>query len=165
MKNWVTDPGGIRVRWKGVADIKELYRFMEQWLEDRGLANKQALEKKYEEKILAGGKNISVTWLAEKKISNYFRYVINIAFLLIGVQDIEVQQETIKRKLNKGDFEIRIYSYVETSNKEWEKLGILQRIYYNFIVQRRLDEYKADLYDKTYKFFNAIKGFLSMKTF
>lgn len=165
MKNWVTDTGGIRARWKGVTDIKELYRFMEQWLEDRGLADKKSLEKRYEERMAAGGKNIFITWNGGKKISNYFKYVINIGFTLIGVQDVEVQQENIKRKLSKGDFEVRVYAYVESGTEEWEKLGILQRIYYNFIVAKRLDEYKADLYDKTYKFFNAIKEFLRMRTF
>ncbi len=78
------------------------------------------------------------------------------------MSEVEVQQGNIKRKLKKGSFEIRMDAYIET-NEDWDNYGGLKRIYLNFIVPKRLEEYKLDLYDKAYKLHNFIKEFMGMR--
>lgn len=164
IKEYVTPPTAIKIRWVGFLDFAELYRMMKLWLEDNGLLGKEEkLEKRYAEKIIGPAtKNIEVRWEIKKDISNYFSYNILITFLVVGLEEVEVQQEGIRRKLNKADVDIRITAWVGLGNKEWKKLGFWEKFYRRFIARKRTDEYKIDLYDKIYKFQAEIKKFLNM---
>lgn len=160
-KEWVTPPGGLKLKWKGVLDLNELYKQMKIWLEDKGFFDDVSSEKRYDDTRFAGGvKNLSITWNTKKPASNYFTHHINVAFLIIGMSDVEVQLPNgAKEKMKKGSFEIKIVGYVQTGSKEWDKLGPFEKIYYNLIIRKRLDTALNDLYGKVYKFQAMIKNF------
>ena len=158
---FITPPGGIKIKWGVPTDLQELYRQMKLWLEDNGFAKETSLEKKYDERIKPGGKEIFIRWEAGKDASDYFSYKIIIEFLLVAIKEIEVQEGSIKRKLSTGTLEIDIISFIEYG-KKWEGLGPLSRIYYKIIAKQRLKDYADDLYDKIYKFQNFIKDFIGL---
>jgi hypothetical protein len=160
-KEYVTPSSGLKLKWKGVIDLEELYKEMKRWLEDKGFFKEETSEKKYVERRYPGGpKSIEIRWETQKGVSDYFRYNINVSFLLIGVSEAEKQLENgAKKKMHKGDFEIKITAYVTTGSKEWDNMGSFEKVYYNLIVVNRIDGYKADLYDKVYKFHSMIKEF------
>ena len=110
---YITPTGGIKIKWGGPSDLKELYRQMKIWLEDNGFASEKNLEKKYVEMIKPNGKDIFVLWEAGKDVSDYFSYKINVEFIWIATTDVEVQERGIKRKLTKGTLEVRIIAYID----------------------------------------------------
>ncbi|AJF62327.1 MAG: hypothetical protein QT11_C0001G0173 [archaeon GW2011_AR20] len=160
-KYYVTPPGSVKIKWGGPTDLKELYRQMKIWLEDNGFATEESLEKRYVEAIKPNGKDLYIYWEGEKKISDYFTNKINVEFSFVAMQDVEVQEGNIKRKLSKGTLEIRITAYVEYG-KKWESVGALSKFYYKMISKQRLEEHAKDFYNKVYKFHTLIKDFIGL---
>ncbi len=162
--HFVTPPSGIKIRFIGTVDMARLYKIMKLYLEDRRFAKNQELEKNYIERVKANGKQIEAVWECSNGVSDYFKYKIKISFLLIGVNEVEVQKENFKIKMYKGDFQITIVSYVEQGSETWDSLGLLTKIYQKLVAKNRLDSYINDLYDETLKFQNYIKNFLELRT-
>jgi hypothetical protein len=160
-KYYITPPSGIRIKWGQPTDLKELYRQMKLWLEDNGLAKENSLEKKYVEMIKPAGKDTYILWEAGKDVSDYFSYKINIEFSFTATNEVEVQEENIKRKLTRGVLQISIVAYVEYG-KNWEKLGVFNKLYYKTISKSRLNDCAEDLYNKVYKFQKIIKDFIGI---
>ena len=158
---YITPTGGIKIKWGGPSDLKELYRQMKIWLEDNGFASEKNLEKKYVEMIKPNGKDIFVLWEAGKDVSDYFSYKINVEFIWIATTDVEVQERGIKRKLTKGTLEVRIIAYIDYG-KKWETMGVLNKFYYKNIAKSRLEDYRRELYNKIYKFQKMIKDFVGL---
>lgn len=153
----------VKIKKDGIVDFNELYRSTKKFLEDYGWANEEELETKYIERIKPGGvKQLEVAWEGQKDAGGFFKYILKVTFLVIGMTEVEVQQGNIKRKLQKGSFEIRIDSWIETSEK-WDKISGLKKIYLNTVVPKRLEEYKIDLYGKSYKLHSFIKTFMGMR--
>lgn len=163
--HYVTDPSGLKVRHRGVFDLNNIYNSLAYYLSDYGLCKDLgSLEKRYAEKMNGPVKNLEFEWETSKKPegSTYFKYVIKMKFLILGLSDIEIQKGDRKVKANKGDFEVKITAYVESGGEEFDKLGFLGQIYANYVIRKRLDEYKIDLYSKVYKLQDFVKRLLGV---
>jgi len=155
-----------KIKFEGVTDFGELYKYMKLWFEDNKYGDKdkieKSLEQKYIERIKGEKKQLEISWHAEKKKSDFFRYNIDTLFLILGMGDVEVEENGVKRKMQKAVFEIRVSSYLE-STKAWDDLKGLQKIYREFIIRKRINEYLAELYDKSMKYFSYIKTYLGLR--
>lgn len=163
MKKYFIAPD-LKIKAVTIVDFPVFYKKMKLWLQDNGFANEQTLEKKYIERIKPNGKQLEIQWGCKKSKSDFFDYYIGVTFLVIGMKDVEVQQGSITRKMNQGDFEVRINSYIQTT-ENLDKLGTLKRIYMSLLIKKRIEEYKIDLYDKVYKFHNYVKELLSLRSY
>ncbi len=162
--HFVTPSRGIALKFQGVIDLNELYRQMKMWLEDEGFAKEATVERRYVEKIKPNGKNIEILWQGGKTINDYISYTIKILFNLVGVNETEVQQDNVKRKLYKGNFQIFIIGYVEEGSEKWDSLGPLTRLYRNLIEKKRLQNHIDDLYTYVYDFQEFIRKFINIRT-
>lgn len=171
-KHFVTAPlpGGVRFRWQGTIDFGELYRFMKWWWQDNGFCdndgfteNDQSIEKKFVERRLQGGvRNVEIEWAGSQcpKGSDYFRHHIAMTILILGMREQEVELRGAKRNLDRGDFDIRMHAFVETGfSPDWDK-SVFKQIYYKFIIQKRLQLHKRELYILFYRFQNAVKDYI-----
>ncbi len=155
---WVTPPTGLKIRHVGILDLEEFYKWLFRWLEFEGYISESSYEKAYNEQTTAGGKQIFIQWHGEKQKTKDFRYVIDVKWILVGVNSIEIQREDKKVKLFKGDFDIRVMAYLE---KTIGGGGFLRRIYDMFIIRRRVDEHRSNLYDKVTTLQNEIVQFFN----
>ena len=152
-----------KIRWVGVTDFPELYKYMKLWLEDNGYADQRNLEKQYIEKIKPDGKKqIEISWETKKSKSEFFDYHIDVTILVLRMGDVEIQEEGAKRKMQKGDFEIRITSYLKSTDK-WNQLRGLQKLYREMFIRKRIDVYLEEIYKKSTSFQSYIKTFLGMR--
>ena len=163
MKKYPIAPD-LKIKAVTIIDFPVFYKKMKLWLQDNGFAKEETLEKKYIERIKLNGKQLEIQWEGKKSKSDFFDYYIGVTFLILGMKDVEVQQGSITRKMNQGDFEVRINSYIQTT-ENLDKLGTLKRIYMNMLIKKRIEEYKIDLYDKVYKFHNYVKELLSLRSY
>src|SRR3989338_3690193 len=129
-KFYITPKGGLKIRFQGAADFGNVYKFMKLWLEDRGFADEKSLETKYTERRFGERKNLEIHWKGVHKISNYVSYHIEVTFLCLGISETEVQIGDIKRKMDKGDFELRIKGWIQLGTKEWDQYNFLERTYF-----------------------------------
>jgi len=152
-----------KIKWEGITDFPELYKYMKLHLEDIGYADERNLETRYIERAKPEGKKqLEISWHAEKKKSDFFVFNIDTNFLILGMSDTELQEEGIKRKMQKGVFEVRVSSYI-TSTDKWDELKGLQKMYERMIMKKRIDELIKELYEKSTAYFSYIKTFLGLR--
>lgn len=158
-KIWVTPPmpGGIKVRHVGYLDLGEFYTWLQRWFEFNGYFGGN-FEKFYEEHIDQAGKKIDIRWVGKKKKNPYYTYTIEIIFLLVAVNKVEVQMGEKKIKIEKGDFELRLGAYVE---KGMKGAGFLRKLYEKVIAKKNIELYKKECYDKLYKLQGEIKAYFN----
>jgi hypothetical protein len=169
MQEKLTIVPGIKVKWKGIFSMDGLYKNIKFWLDYQGYGNqdKTFQEEKYVERIKGESKQLEIRWVARKDVSDYFSFVIQIAFFVLGLKDVEIEKDGKKIKTQAGEIEIRIKSHILTDrSKKWgESKGMFQSIYEKFIIADRIDDYKINLYSKTYAMQDEIKSYLTMRQY
>lgn len=157
-KFYVTD-GFLRLRHVGILELGAFYTWLQRWF-DYEFAWKNTFEKSYDEIILPDGnsKNIEIKWKLKRNISSYFDRIIEIEFTLITVSDTEIQQGDVMRKVQKGDFEIRVAAYVETNpEKVGKRDSMFRKVLEKFFLRRRIEEQKNELREKISKFNGEVR--------
>ncbi len=158
-KIWVTPPlpAGVKIRHIGYLDLGAFYTWLQRWFDFNGYFGGD-FERFYEEKVDQSGKKIEMRWVGSKKKNPYYTYYIEIIFLLVAVNKVDVEVAGKKIKLEKGDFELRIGAYVE---KGMKGSGFLRNLYEKMIAKPQLDTYKFECYDKVSKLQEEIKAYFN----
>src|SRR3989338_7331815 len=142
-KDYVTDE--LKVKQKAIFRLDELYKSLTFWFKNYEYA------------------------LDKKEVNEYIRFVIEMDFLIVGVEDVEIEQDGLKSKANKGEIEMKINAYLLKDYEDnWSKnafMTFLRETYDKFIIRSRIESYEDDLYSETYKFVNEIKAFLELHRF
>jgi hypothetical protein len=89
------------VKYNGIFSFHEFYKFCYDWLKDE-TGFPKLVEDKYEEKLKGEGKDIVVEWTCEKKITDYFRFDVNLKFNITNLTNVEINQGGAKVSTNKG---------------------------------------------------------------
>lgn len=152
-----------KIKQTGYWNYKELYNFCFNWLKDEGYRLK---EKEYIEKISTLGKEIILKWEAEKKITDYFKHVIEVKWHILGMKDAEVEQDGKKVATNKGEVGITITAnLVRDYEERWEIrpfYKFLRGIYEKYVIRATREEYEKDLEEKAKDYIKEIKAFLNL---
>lgn len=156
-KIWITPPmpGGQKIRHVGFLDLREFYTWLKRWFEFNGFFHDN-FEKFYEERTLPKGKELHIRWVGKKKANPYFTYYIEVIWLVVGLNSVEVPMGDKKRKIDQGDFELRFGAYLEKKGPE----NILRKIYDTFVIKKIITQHRHALYDKFYSMQNDVKSYL-----
>jgi len=154
-----------KLKHKGIFDFKDTYSMVYDWLTNEGY---DINEKIYKENIGAGGaKEIEIEWVALRKVSDYFRFIIKIKFHIIGMTDVEVEIDGKKEKMNKGQFEFTIQGVLE---KDWESrwennpfFKFLRTMYDRYLIPSRIESYEGKLIGEVDEIVAQIKAFLNLQ--
>lgn len=153
-----------KVKYTGIWDFKQIYRFLYDWFSDHGY---KIIEKGYTEKIKADGKEIEVKWEATRKISDYFKFLIKVDWLILGMTETEVQKEGVKMKINKGYIELKIAAVlIKDYEHRWESsafLKFLRGIYDRYIIKGRIESYEDKLLAEVDELVAQSKSFLAIE--
>tara|TARA_Y100000310_G_scaffold135179_1_gene134052 strand:- start:1773 stop:2273 length:501 start_codon:yes stop_codon:yes gene_type:complete len=153
-----------QVKQKGFFNYDELYKFCFNWLKEE---NYIISEDKYVEKVSSFGKEVEIKWTAKKKISDYFRNVIELKWHIIGLTDAEVEIGGQKQKTNKGEVKIDIKGILERDyEKRWEDKPawkFLRGIYDKYIIRTTMEQYETTLKNKVVSYFEQIKAFMNLE--
>jgi len=153
-----------KTKHSGFFDFKDTYNFCYEWLTEEGYF---VQEKKYVEKVKPGGKEIEVEWEADRKISDYFKFRIKVRFLILGMKEVEVEQDGKKIKMNKGEMNIFVTAILlKDYENRWENSAImkfLRGIYDRFIIRERIDKYEEKIFSEADEFIAQIRSFLALE--
>ena len=149
-----------RVRHVGMLDVAEFYRWIQLWLDFNGYwANTNEVQ--YIETMLPdGSKKIEFNWECRKKRSPEFTYLITLEAIYVGVKNVEIQKDEKKIKIQKGDFDMNFSAILE--KKLPDNFPYFIELYERFIIRKRIEEYKLDLYGKFYSLIEETKEFLDV---
>jgi len=149
---------------KGPFPYRDLYNFCYNMLREDGY---DVYEEKYEEKVTPGGKDIVIKWTAKKKISDYFRNVIEAKWRILGMQDIEIQRNGKKEKTNTGEVKIAVKGILERDYEDrWATTPLykwMRGIYDRYIIKTVMDQYEEKLTGESDEFVEQTKSFLQLE--
>ena len=155
----------LSLNWRGVFDMDEFYKLVKSWLDFQGYGDEKTTfkESSYTERIKPNGKQLEVKWVCEKFINDYFSIQLSLVILVVGLNEVEINEEGRKIKVNKGEIEVRISSdLIKNRNGKWKKNSLMKRLYENVLIKDNLNEYRKDAYDKAYALQGEMKRFFNL---
>lgn len=158
---------GVKVKQVAVFYLDEFYKTMFRWFE---LNHYNFQEKEYRQSTDPKGKHLEIRWYAEKRIDDYVKFVIEIDFLILGLQDIVVEKEGgVKTKTNKGALELRFNAYLlKDYEDKWSKTAFIQflrAVYDKYIIRARMEAYEDQLFEELQSVIAEAKSFLALHKF
>ena len=140
---------------KGFWNYVEFYNFCYEWFGKEGYI---LIEDQYTEKNTDIGKEIILKWIAYRKVTDYFKFVIKADWHILGMNPAEVERDGKKEKINKGEVKIKVVAeLVKDYEDRWEGKPLwkfLRGIYEKYIIRTTVDEYEDRLIEKANKFFS-----------
>lgn len=153
-----------KLKYNGLFDFKELYKFVHDWFSSYHYI---VIEKKYEEKITAEGKDLEIEWMCLRKISDYFRFQVDIRFRIIAMSSVEMQRGNIKIKMNKAAVEIVVRGVLQKDyENRWERSPIakfLRGVYDRYIIRSRIEDYEDKIALEVDESVAQMKAFLALE--
>ncbi|MEK6841747.1 MAG: hypothetical protein AABX91_01185 [Nanoarchaeota archaeon] len=154
-----------KIAYGGVFSFKELYKFCYEWLkEETGL---DISENKYEEKIVGESKNIVVEWKGEKKVTDYFKFEVEVKFTIDGLTNVEINQGGAKVNTNKGKATITVKgNLVRDYDGKFEGTAFkkyLRESYEKWVIPARVEEYSDKLSKSCDEFLSQAKAYLDLE--
>ena len=154
-----------KVKYDGIFSFKDFYKFCYDWLsQEAGLG---LAETKYAEKIKGNSKDIDVEWQGAKKYTDYFKVEIAVKFKILGLVDVEMNQEGVKLKSNKGSVEISVKgTLVRDYEGKFETTAykkFLRSIYEKWVITNRIEEFEGKVVSACDEFLGQAKAYLDLE--
>jgi len=155
-----------KTKYVGVLKFSEFYKFCYNWLmEETGMDF--IIEKKYTEKLKGDSKDIEIKWEGYKKITDYFRIQIKVHFIILGLKNIEINQNGKKIKTNEGSVKMKVTG---TLMRDWQGKferdafrKFLRGIYEKWVITSRIDQMEEKLTEYCQEYLNQVKAWLDLE--
>lgn len=154
----------VKIKWKGNFEMELVYKKIKQWFDSRGYSNFKEL--KYIERVKPNGKQLEIAWEAKKEVSDYFVNCIQLTFLVIGLNSVEVEKDGKKIKMHNAEIEMVFNAFlIKNANKKFTEETFMKKLYESYIIKDRIEEYKIEIYDNIYGLVNEVKLMLELYEF
>jgi len=154
-----------KVKYEGIMDFKEFYKFCYQWLSEETALD--IIENKYAEKISGDSKNIKVEWAGSRKVTDYFKFLIEVKFEVLNLTSVEITKDGRKLKMNNGSVEVAVKgTLIRDYEGKFEKTAtrkFLRGIYEKWVIYSRVKEYEGKLIGDCNEFLSQAKAFLDLE--
>ena len=147
----------------GIFNFKDFYEyFFDVFME----ANYDVFETGYIEKLRGDTKEINLTWTATNKVSNYFDFVIDTRWILLGLKKVKVKKDGQEETMDSGSMEVSFTAtLIKDPSNQWDNsiLKTFRWIYDKFIIKERINQYEIKLYEDVNEFINDAKAYLAIE--
>lgn len=155
-----------KVKSSGIFSFKDFYKFCYDWLsEEMGLEG--VSEGKYSEKLSGDTKNIDIEWEGDKKLSDYFKSKVKVAFAIKNLSQIKIKKEGAEVDSNKGDIEIKVKGIiVKDYLGKFDMTGFrkfLRSIYEKYVIPSTIKELKTKIITECDEFLGQAKSYLDLE--
>lgn len=151
------------IKYEGLFSLKDLYKLLNQIIDDRGYI---PVEVSVEESVEKTGKSIEADLEPFKKFTDYAKSVIKIKIRVSDCKEVEVTRDKKKQKLNKGKILIEVESYLETDYEHrWETtpyLYVLRTLFEKYVYTPFLSNFSQQIADDTDFIKSQVKSFLNL---
>jgi len=150
---------GLRLKYEGVFDIKELYKTLVKWTKKH---NYDIKELSYIAKKDKPTQDIEIKWESGKESSDYIKYKIETTLKCTNIKNIVVKN----KKKQHGSAEILIDSYIE---RDWEDIWsrkpitkVLREAYDKLIIGSTIGKYKKEAKSDVKSLISEFKTFFNL---
>ncbi|MEM4248095.1 MAG: hypothetical protein QXH80_02415 [Candidatus Nanoarchaeia archaeon] len=163
MSNKITLLDNEKITYEGVFDLGEIYKHAHQWFTWRKY---DVSEKKYKEKMKPTGKEIEIEWSVNRDIDEYSKFTHDIKWRLRDVNDVEVQKDSTKIKMQKGEINFEITSFITTDRQDFwvtkPHFAFLKAFYEKYLYKGSIERMKKEIWKHGWEFYNEMKAFLNL---
>jgi hypothetical protein len=153
-----------KLKHSGIFNFNDFYSFVYDWLKDQGYG---VSEEVYSEKVTGDSKQIDIQWSASRTISDYFKNIIKVSWMVLGMKNVEVEREGKKIKMNTAVIELKFKGIlVKDYESKWEDNPVwkfLRGVYDRYIIRSRIDEYEGRLVGEVNELISQCKSFLALE--
>ena len=157
---------GESFTYKGLIDVKGLYRLLDKWFAERGYDKME--EWNYEE-VYEDGKQITLKLKPYKKLSDYAMVEIRINAVLSKLKETEVEHDGVKTTLMKGQAKFQFETFVVTDYEgRWGSKPFyffLKTLLDKFFFGSYTEKYEAVVIKDKDNLRRELKSFLNMTRF
>ncbi len=153
-----------KIKYSGYGNFKDTYSYAYDWVRQEGYS---VVEEQYTEKVKGNSKDVEVVWKASKQITDYFKIEIDFRWRILGLEDVEVEIDGKKKKMNKF-IELGIEmkgALVRDYKNEWNQSAttkFFKEIYNKFIIPDRTESMKAKVEEMVQNFKEEMKALLEL---
>jgi hypothetical protein len=154
-----------KIKYDGILSFRDFYKFCYDWLaEEEGF---DVAEEKYKEKLAGNEKGIEIEWTATKKVTDYFKLEIKVKFKIDRLTDVEINQNGVKIKMNKGGVETAVKgTLIRDYDGKFEQnsfMKFLRGIYEKWVIASRVEQFENKLIGICNEFLNQSKAYLDLE--
>ncbi|MFH1503297.1 MAG: hypothetical protein ABIE36_01415 [Candidatus Diapherotrites archaeon] len=154
-----------KVKYEGIFDFQEFYKFCHQWLiEEMQL---DIMEDKYSEKISGDSKGVKIEWTGTRKVTDYFKFSVNVKFEIFNLINVEITQNGRKIKTNNGIVEAKVKStLIRDYDGKFEKTAtkkFMRSVYEKWVIASRIEQFETKLISDSNEFLAQAKAFLDLE--
>lgn len=110
---------------------------------------------------------IKVEWTGSRKITDYFKFLVEVKFEVLNLINVEITQDGRKVKMNKGSVEVQVKgNLVRDYEGKFEKNSMqkfMRGIYEKWVIYSRIKEYEDKLIEDCNEFLSQAKAFLDLE--
>lgn len=154
-----------KIKYTGLLDFGEFYNFCYQWLVEE--MQLDTVENKYSEKITGDSKGIKIEWTGTRKVTDYFKFSVNIKFEITNLTNVEATQNGRKIKMNNGTVEMKVKgTLIRDYDGKFEKTAgqkFIRSIYEKWVIASRIEQFEEKLISDCNEFLVQAKAFLDLE--
>jgi hypothetical protein len=153
------------VTYTGIFSFKNFYKFCYEWLTDEtGLIMSEGT---YKEKLVGDSKEIEIVWTGYRKLTDYFKFDIEIRILIRRLKEIEINQGGAKVKTNQGWMKINTKGILVRDYEGKFEISafykFLRSIYEKWVIKPRIEEYEERIAEDCDEFLAQAKSYLDLE--
>jgi len=158
----IIDIPEIEIRHKGVYDLDSIYKSIRAWLFER---HYEYQEDRYKDKISDFGNEAEINMSNELKVDEFVQFNIKIETKFFGIKEFEADYKGSKRKVNNGQFFIRLKGSVVYDYKKKFK-SWFSKFFLDFLIKKLLKNYYEVKYvDRLYYDLYALQTLIKEKVY
>ena len=159
---------GSKIKFKGTFDLSLFYDRLREWLMREKYSDPcHGGERKYAEKMKPNGKQVEILWESSRASeAGYFKILIKVSFLVVGLNEVDVDKNGKKIKLDNGEIELIFNSsLIRNAEQGWDEGGLMFRLYERYIIKEKIEEHKIKAYKDTNLIIDEVKNFFNLYRF
>lgn len=154
-----------KIKSSGIFLFSDFYKFCYDWLkEEVGL---DVAEEKYSEKLSGNSKNIDIEWSGTRKLTDYFKFEMKVAFKITALTNVEVMKNNVKVKMNDGSVEIKVKGVlIRDYDGKFETTAFkkfLRSIYEKWVIKSRITQMENKIVGDSDEFLSQTKAYLDLE--
>lgn len=154
----------MTLQYNGLFDLDGMYAAVTDWAKNYGF---MWHEKKYNHKVPSpGGAEQEIDWEMTNRVTEYFKYIINISLHIYDLRDVDIEVAGKKKSLSNARITIKI---IGTLEYDWQKLRDRGK-FAKWIAPFRdtkindIEDYEGQLFYRVQNLHNLFKQYLDTQS-
>ena len=156
----------VEVGYEGIFNLSEVYKIIEDWLADNNYDKEEVLNVEY---LKPEGKYIELLLEPNKKVSDYVKNIIRIAFVAKNIKDVDIKEDGVKKKMQEGKLSLAFTAILETDYEgRWEQrptFYFLKIIVDKYVYKFYTDKFESIITKDINDLMTQVKSFLNLYKF